>query len=364
MPDTIESERKTAAGQRVAKLALAVVVAGAAIWTLHSYIAALVWAGIFAIATWPLFMRLRQRWPGRAGTALLPLLLTAAIALLIVAPLVLIGVELAREAHGLLDWVDQVRHTGLPLPAWVAHLPYGSTELSQWWQANLGSPGGAARLAGRINRGQVAAYSQQLGLVVAHRLVRFGFMLLTLFFLFRDGLALTAQMRRASARAFGPRGERVGSQIVASVRGTVSGLVLVGLGEGVLIGIGYAISGVPHPTLFGAATAVAAMVPFCAPVVFGVASLLLAAQGSVLAGVLLFIFGAVVTFVADHFVRPVLIGGATRLPFLLVLLGILGGVEAWGLLGLFLGPAIMAVMALLWREFTARVSLDQSSGNG
>ena len=176
---------------------------------------------------------------------------------------------------------------------------------------------------------------------------------MTLFFLFRDGDYLAEQMQRASHRAFGPSGERVGRQIIASVHGTVDGLVLVGIGEGVLLGIAYAFAGVPHPTLLGAITAVAAMIPFGAPLVFGFAALLLVGQGSGLAAIVVLAVGMIVTFVADHFVRPVLIGGATKLPFLWVLFGILGGVATWGLLGLFLGPAIMAALILLWREWTS-----------
>jgi predicted PurR-regulated permease PerM len=104
--------------------------------------------------------------------------------------------------------------------------------------------------------------------------------------------------------------------------------------------------------MFGAFTAVAAMVPFAAGLSFGAAALLLAAKGALVWALVVLVTGLAVTFTADHFVRPVLIGGATRLPFLWVLLGILGGVEAWGLLGLFLGPAIMAALILLWREWT------------
>jgi predicted PurR-regulated permease PerM len=158
-------------------------------------------------------------------------------------------------------------------------------------------------------------------------------------------------VRQAAARAFGPRGERVGRQIIASVHGTVNGLVLVGLGEGFLLGVVYGIAGVPHATVFGALTAVAAMVPFAAPLVFGIAALILLSQGSIFWAVLVLAMGFAVTFIADHFVRPVLIGGATRLPFIWVLLGILGGVEAFGLLGLFVGPATMAALILLWREW-------------
>jgi predicted PurR-regulated permease PerM len=174
---------------------------------------------------------------------------------------------------------------------------------------------------------------------------------LTLFFLFRDGHLLTVQIRRAAAHTFGPGGERVGRQIVASVRGTVNGLVLVGLGEGVLLGVVYAVAGVPHATVFGALTAVAATIPFGGPIVFTLAALLLATQDAIVGGIAVFAIGMVMTFLADHFVRPVLIGGATKLPFIWVLLGILGGVEMWGLLGLFLGPAIMAALILLWREW-------------
>jgi predicted PurR-regulated permease PerM len=192
-----------------------------------------------------------------------------------------------------------------------------------------------------------------VGEQVAHRLTSFVFTLLTLFFLFRDGDAVTAQVRRGAARAFGPGGERVGRQIIASVHGTVNGLVLVGLAEGVALGLVYVAAGVPHATVLGALTAVAAMVPGVAIVVIALAALVAVAAGSTLAGAAVFVVGGLAVFAADHFVRPALIGGATKLPFLWVLLGILGGLEVWGLLGLFLGPAIMAALILLWREWTA-----------
>jgi len=118
-----------------------------------------------------------------------------------------------------------------------------------------------------------------------------------------------------------------------------------------VIGIGYWVTGVPHPTLFGGLTAVAAMVPFGAPLVFGVAALILLVHGSLVFAIALFILGAVVTFVADHFVRPAIIGGATRLPFFWVLLGILGGVETFGVNGLFVGPVVMSVLIQLWRDW-------------
>ena len=100
-----------------------------------------------------------------------------------------------------------------------------------------------------------------------------------------------------------------------------------------------------------AATAVAAMIPFGAILVFAVAALLILAQGSAAWAAAVLLIGLLVVGVADHLIRPTLIGGATRLPFLLVLFGILGGVETLGLLGLFVGPGVMAALVLMWREY-------------
>jgi predicted PurR-regulated permease PerM len=127
--------------------------------------------------------------------------------------------------------------------------------------------------------------------------------------------------------------------------------VLVGLGEGVLLGIGYVIAGVPDPALFGLLTALLAMVPYGATVAVVVVGGILMVSGNAVGGLVIIVAGAIVAFIADHFIRPVLIGGATRLPFIWVLLGILGGITAWGFVGLFIGPAIMAALILLWREW-------------
>jgi predicted PurR-regulated permease PerM len=340
--------------QNAAKAILALLLAGLGLWTLHRYIPALIWAPILAIAFWPLYQRAHHRWGRGRHDILLPAAFTIAIGLMFVVPLALVAVQAGKEVRNVYHTIDQARTEGIPPPEWLGHLPYGSEQATNWWNENLSNPDSAADLLDKARSSEMMSNSRQLGAEVAHRAVLFGFTLLTLLFLFKEGDRLTAQMQRASARAFGPAGERVGRQMIASVHGTVDGLVLVGLGEGVILGIAYLVAGVPHPTLFGLFTAIAAMVPFGAPVVFGIAALILLTQGAMVAAVSIGVLGMVVTFVADHFVRPVLIGGATRLPFLWVLLGVLGGVETWGLLGLFLGPAIMAALMLLWREWAGR----------
>ena len=323
--------------------------------TLEEFIPALVWAVIFAIAIWPLYQRARIRWPRHARGHLLPLLFTLVVALVFIAPLAFVVVPLTHDGQDVVRWVDQARTEGVPVPAFLPRMPFAS-HLVPLWKQDLGDPHQASMLFGRIAHGGALSMSSHVGSQVLHRLVLFGFTLLTLFFLFRDGDVLTGQMRRASRRAFGPAGESVGRQVIKSVHGTVDGLVLVGIGEGVILGVIYFLVGVPRPALFGLFTAAFAMIPFGAAVAFWIAGALLLVGGKVAGAIVVVVAGLVVTFVADHFVRPVLIGGATRLPFLWVLFGILGGVEEFGLLGLFVGPAVMAALILLWREWVGEQS--------
>jgi predicted PurR-regulated permease PerM len=344
--------------QQAAKAALALLLTGLGVWTLHRYLPALIWAAILAIAVWPLYRRAVRRWPPGKQNIMLPSLFTAAIALVFIVPLVLVAVQAGKEVHGVIESITRARTEGIPPPEWLGHLPVGGQEAMNWWQENLATPDSANALLQKARESEFVSNSRELGADLAHRAVLFGFMLLALFFLFRDGDRFGEQLQRGGSRAFGPAGERIGRQMIASVHGTVDGLVLVGLGEGFILGVGYFIAGVPHPTLFGLFTAIAAMVPFGAPLVFGVSALTLVTQGFIASAIAIGVLGMIVTFVSDHFIRPTLIGSATRLPFLWVLLGILGGVETWGLLGLFLGPAIMAALMLLWREFTGRGAYD------
>jgi predicted PurR-regulated permease PerM len=132
--------------------------------------------------------------------------------------------------------------------------------------------------------------------------------------------------------------------------------VIVALAEGSLIGIGYVVAEVPNPLLFTVLTAAFAMVPFGAWAAFTVAALLLLVNdGSPSAAVAVFAWGAVVMLVGDQFVWPALVGGAARLPFILALIGIFGGLQTFGLIGLFLGPVIMAALLTVWREWLVNV---------
>jgi predicted PurR-regulated permease PerM len=339
-----------AGSQKFTGLAATLLLVIAGIYTLREFLPALAWTVIFAIGLWPLFQRMVRRWP-RHKRELLPALFVLGVVLVFVVPVILVAIPLADDAHAATAWVEQIQQSGIAPPQFLAHLPDGA-KLTSLWQAKLSQPGQISVLTKGAAEGGGAKLAGTVGRATLHRLVLFGFMLLGLFFFLRDSDTVIEQLNVASRRAFGTAGEDVGRQIISSVHGTVNGLVLVGLGEGLLLGLTYLVAGVPHPTLFGLLTAILAMVPFGAAIAIGIAAVVLLAKGSTVAAIIVIGFGAVVTFVADHFIRPVLIGGATHLPFLWVLLGILGGLSAWGLVGLFIGPAIMAALILIWREWT------------
>lgn len=343
------------ARQRNARVLLAAVLVGLGLWTIHDFLPALAWAAVLAVAFWPLYEKALRRFPPGRHNVLMPGLFTLGVGLLFGLPLVVVLFEALREFHSVLDLYRRATTAGIPLPDVVAHLPFGADAISHWWQDNLATGVQAHGIAERVDRAKAAEIGRSLGGQLVHRTVLFFFSLMTLFFLFKQGDEVVRQMLDASQKAFGAKGERVARQVVASIHGTVDGLVLVGLGEGFVMGVVYAFAGVPHPILFGALTAVAAMVPFAVTVVFVVVGGILVAQGSVVAAALIVGGGSLLAFLADHLVRPVLIGGTTRLPFLWVLFGILGGVETWGLVGLFVGPALMAALVLLWREYTEGV---------
>jgi predicted PurR-regulated permease PerM len=342
--------------QRVASVLLYTVLVLVALYTARTFIPAVVWAIVIAIALWPAFRWLERRPLFRGRNTLLAVMLTGALGLLFVVPFAVGAAQTISEAHDMIEWFHDVLRNGIPLPAFVDHLPMGSQQLSHWWQENLATPLESSPAVKRLHSATVVAMTRHFGGRVVHGLVIFGFMLMTLFFMFQAGSKLGAQLLAGSQRAFGSDGAALVRRMADSVRSTVVGLVVVGLGEGALLGVAYAIAGVPHATLLGMLTAVAAMLPFCAPIVFLGSALWLAAQGTMIAAACVAAFGLIVVFVAEHFVRPVLIGGSARLPFLLVLFGILGGAETFGLIGLFIGPALMTILVVLWTDWVAHRS--------
>lgn len=336
--------------QKAASLVLYIALVLLALWIVRDFIAVVAWAGVIAIALWPLLRKVEgSRWfTGR--TTVIAALLTLAIALLVVLPVGIGIAQALREARDLSDWFSAAQENGIAMPSFIERLPFGVQQISAWWQANLAQPLRDSAAMKGLHSTTVMTLGRHFGARAVHGVMVFAFMLVTLFVIFQAGPHLSGAILKGVRRGFGDDGAHLVERMAAAVRGTVSGLVVVGFGEGALIGIAYFVTGLPHAALLGLVTAIAAMLPFCAPITFFLAALWLFSQGSVAAAIGLAVFGSVVVFIAEHFVRPVLIGNSTRLPFLLVLFGILGGAETFGLLGLFIGPALMTVLMVLWTD--------------
>ena len=342
---------RTTAVQVRARIALAAGIALVALWIGAAFVPSALWAGVVTVAVEPLRQRILARWPRR--NTLAAALITLAVVAIVVVPAVILVSRAVLEPHAFVLWLAQARPHGVPVPAWVATLPIGSTEITGWWNSHLLTATAASDQFGRIDMDTLLTRSRLLTHNVIRRVAVFAFTVVMLFFLIRDRDTVARQLERGAARAFGEAGPRLGRQIAASVRGTVDGLVLLGMAQGIVMAVIYASAGVPHPILMGLLSGLASVVPFGLIAVLLIAVAMLVIGGSVTGAIVVGVLGFVINFAIDHFLRPGLIGGTTRLPFVWVLIGILGGVETIGLLGLFVGPAVMAALVLLWREWVA-----------
>jgi predicted PurR-regulated permease PerM len=322
------------------------------------FLVPVLWAAILAIATWRLYLRLRLTL-GKHNV-LASALATLIVAAVFLAPLVAALREISRLVPEAAAVIGNANAQGVPAPAFLARVPIAGSAIHSWWSNTLALPHGLAQVFSGLPVRRLSGAGDLLkvyGARVFHGMIHFGFTVLCLFFFYLNGLTLRAQIAATGARYLGAeRWQRYARNVVLAIKSTVNGLVLVGLGEGALIGIAYWLTGLPSPIVWAALTAGLAIIPFGAPLAYVAAAVFLAASGNNSGAIAVAVWGTAVLFVADHFIRPRLIGEATRIPFLLVLFGIFGGVQAFGLVGLFAGPAAMALFITLWREPYAEAS--------
>jgi predicted PurR-regulated permease PerM len=343
MPNPVQNPEPETRAQRLVRIAAGLALLAAAIWMLTTFLPALAWATVLTIATWPVFVAARSRSGRTQAAAVVTILIAGAV----LAPLVVAAIEGAQEIRGIIGWYIEARKEGFEAPEWISSLPVVGPWVADWLNEHLQDERGP--LSG-ADVHALTEWGRMIGVQALRRITTLLFALLIVFFMFRESDTLLQQFRVVGARLLGEPAQRLASVATAAVRGTIDGLLLIGIAEAALLGIAYAISGVPHPVLLGVLTGLLSAIPFASPLVFIGAAAWLLAQSATIAAIAVLAFGSLVVFIADHFVRPVLIGGAIRLPFVWVLLGILGGVESFGLLGLFLGPALFAVLITLWRE--------------
>ncbi|MGE5153972.1 MAG: AI-2E family transporter [Bdellovibrio bacteriovorus] len=316
---------------------------------LHLFLVPVAWAVILVYVTWPLHRRL-GRWIGRRPgitATLMTLFLTLAFGLPLLGAAVMLRAEVPAAHQTLVVFLSGGADA---LPPEVARVPWLGPEIERLLELSAEDPAALRAQVLEWLKPWAEASLKVLG-DIGLTAFKFAFALLTAFFLYRDGEPLLAQAGRLFHGLLGPRAGQYLKAMGDTTQAVLYGLVLTALLQGALAGIGYWAAGVQAPVLLGGVTAVFALVPFGTPVVWGLVSLWLFLSGDTWAGAGLAAWGAIVVSQIDNLFRPLVISSATRIPYILVLFGVLGGIAAFGLLGLFLGPIVIAVLLAVWREW-------------
>ena len=334
------------------RILMGLLLAGLAIgcWlVLAPFLSAILWGAILVFTTWPVFrwisvrLRLRDTWAAGVMVAL--------TALLIVLPLALVAPAGADDAKLLRGAVEDAVARGLPgAPDWLPKVPLvGATIAEYWntWAKDLSAIGDTLK----PYLGMIVEGGLKFILSIAGGVLQFLLALVIAFFFYASGDVLAAYLTRLIGRIAGARAQRLIEVTGATIRGTVYGILGTAIVQGFLTAFGLWVSGVPRPVLLGAVAGFISVLPIGAPVVWIPSALWLLSVGHTGWGIFLFAYGLLIVSGSDNVIRPYFIARGAKLPFLLTILGVLGGALAFGLLGIFLGPVLLGVSFTLVAEF-------------
>jgi predicted PurR-regulated permease PerM len=322
-------------------------------WIIHGFFQPLAWAAMLATATWPIYRRFAVWMPSRMATNVTPAIFTLLVVVFVLAPMVFALGAVAMQAQSLLDQLALADKVGLAAPAWLESLPWAGARLAERWAVLLGTPGGLSSWV--RDSAAFLGWVRTLGQFVAHHLFIIAFSIVFLHFAFRDGGELVTRLDRLLRGTIGDSVAPYLDLVVRAVRAMVVSMVAVALFSGVLTGIVYAVAGIKHAAVWGAVTGLFAMVPYFGYIVVAGVACSLAASGAAASALTVFVLGCALHFVGDKIVRPVLVGNAVELGFVWVLMGSLGGLELMGLLGVLVGPIVLAIVraigSSMWRQW-------------
>lgn len=332
----------------------------AGIYFFSGFLVPVLAALIIGFASWPLYLRLLRRC--RHNTTL-----AATIALLVIIAGLVIPIAIAfsyaiKEIKLWVEWLVVINRQGTAMPEWIMALPLVGDWLAGHWDEYVGSPNvvdHVIQLVSGENISSIYRWILAFSGRAFHLLLTLLFMLITLFFIFKDGIRLVGQLDMAGERILPRHWYRFSRVVPATVSSTVIGMGLIAIGEGVVLGVAYAIAGVPSPVALGVVTGFMALIPGGAPLAFTLVSVYLVGSGDVLAGIGLMVWGSVELFIVDKTLRPKLVGGPIKLPFLPTFFGLVGGVATMGFVGLFIGPVLMALLVAIWSEWLHSLELEQ-----
>ncbi|MET3854822.1 AI-2E family transporter [Rhizobium sp. OAE497] len=344
---------------------LLILIVAAGVYFFYGFVVPVLAALVIGFASWPLYRKLLARVGGNTTVAA-----TVAIILIVtflVIPIVFAVTYTTGEVREWVAWAIRANRMGAPTPQWILALPFAGPYIDELWTKYIGSPGSMGEVIQAVsgaNIGNIYRAVLAAGGASFHLLLTLLFMLIALFFVYRDGASFSKQIDMLGERILPNRWERISRVVPATISSTVMGMTLIAIGEGIVLGIAYWIAGVPSPVTLGVLTGIMALIPGGAPLSFTLVSVYLVASGSHFAGAGLFIWGSVELFIVDKTLRPKLVGGPIKLPFLPTFFGLVGGVKTMGFLGLFIGPVLMALLVAIWREWMHEVRTSDQSGTG
>ncbi|HME40419.1 MAG TPA: AI-2E family transporter [Steroidobacteraceae bacterium] len=322
----------------------AITVLGLAAWLLRSFLVPFMWAIVIGVASWPLYRRATRLLPERLRARVAPALFTALITCAVLGPLVFAFAVVTQEAQAWAAQMLAAAHSGLLVPAWLKDIPLIGDSLAD--TVNSAATAWVNRDAGAHLRSM-----QSAGQFLAHHAFVVSITVVALYSLFRHGESLAALIAQGVPHLLGEAGGSYVGIAIAALRATTQSMVLVGLLDGMVLWGAYAAVHVPAAAAWGAVTGIAATLPFLGYLAVAVVCIELLARGAGSSALLIAILGVGILFTNDKFVRPVLISGRARLNFLEALMGTIGGLQAFGLLGLFMGPVVLALAVAICRRW-------------
>ena len=329
---------------------------------MQPFISALLWAIVLSFSLWPLYRRLLSALRGRR--ALAAALMTLAVVVVMLVPFVIVGATLAQNIKELSTAARHWLEAGPPTPpAWLAKVPVVGTSAVEKWQALATDSASLIEEAKRFIE-PVSAWFLKAGFKLGGGLFDLALSILITFFLLRDGVSLADRLTTGVSRIAGEQGKHLLGVAGNTVRGVVYGILGTALVQAVMAGVGFLIAGVPGASFLALLTFFLSVVPVGPPLVWIPASLWLFHQGSTGWGVFMLIWGVGVSSV-DNVVKPWIISQGSAMPFLLIFFGVIGGALAFGFIGVFIGPTLLAVGFRLFEEWIAskrQVAASDSSG--
>ena len=328
--------------ERVAAGGIALLLVVGCFLVVSPFLSATLWAVVLCTSTWRLFERL----DGAMGNhhTLAALVMTLSLTVAIVGPFAIVGFSLVEQVKVTAGVIRQAIGTEPPaLPDWLTNIPLIGPVLSGAYRDLLGSEVSfidqAKKLSGPVGR-TILEWSKAFGSGLAELTLS----LIIGFFFYRDGEALSARVDHIIGRIAGPeRGTRLLKLAQKTSVGVVYGVVGTGLIQAIMMGIGLLMAGVPGALILGFITFLLSALPGGAAIIWIPAAIWLVSQGHGGWALFLTIWELIFNFLVDGVLKPVLIAESGDIPLLLVFVGIFGGAAAFGFIGVFLGPALLAV---------------------